>query len=256
MKSKIIIANWKAYLSDQECVDLTKGILKFVKEKKNLPEIVLCPSFISISAVAKLLAKTKKIKIGGQNMCWCDRGAYTGEIPAFQLKEAGCEFVILGHSERRKHAHEKSLDIHERIRAALENGLTPIVCVGETYEEKRLGKRDDVVRRQVIESVGVLNFADKERVIIAYEPVWVIGTGKAVSADEAVHSHQVIKQALVDSYSLAECDFHFQIIYGGSVDPANLGGFLAKDLIGGVLVGGASTKLSSFKGLIEAYLKL
>lgn len=255
MDKKIIIANWKAYLSLAESEELAKNILKFIKNKKDLPEMVFCPSFPCILPIAKVLKNTDKIKLGAQNMCWCEMGAYTGEVPANLLNEVGCDFVILGHSERRKHFHEKNLDIHYRVKAALEHGLTPIICVGETYEERRQGKRDEVVRKQTIESVGVLDLKPSQRVILAYEPVWVIGSGRAVEPEDAVHSHRVIKQALVDSYSQTEFNLYFQIIYGGSVDPQNLQGFIEHDIISGVLVGGASTKEDSFKGLIEVCIK-
>jgi len=254
--NKIIIANWKTYLSIDESIDLAKEILRFIKNKKDLPELVLCPSYPAIGEVQKAVNKSQKIKLGAQNMNWRDRGAYTGEVSPIMLKELSCEFVILGHSERRKHFHETNLDIHERVRLALEYNLTPIVCVGETAEERRQGKRDKVIREQVTESLGVLDLDEGSRIIIAYEPVWVIGTGKAVDPDDAVHSHGVIRQALVDNFSEPEYNLHFRVIYGGSVDADNLEGFLEREIISGVLVGGASTKAESFKELIEAYINI
>jgi len=254
MQSKIIIANWKAYLSIAESEELAKEIFDFVKSSKNLPEIILCPSYSALPLVGKILRDRKNIKLGAQSTSWCERGAYTGEVIAPCLEELGCEFVILGHSERRKYFNEKNSDINQRVKAALGNNLTPIVCVGETREERQAGKRDDVVRAQVIECVGDLDPEPGQRIIIAYEPVWVIGTGEAVAPEDAEHSHQVIKQALVDKYSESEYNTHFQIIYGGSVDAGNLKGFFEKDIIAGVLVGGASTKAQSLKRLIEAGL--
>ena len=256
MNKKIVIANWKAYLSIAESGDLAKDISKFCKGKKNLPEIVICPSYPAIAEAGKSLNKNKSIALGAQNMCWCEKGAYTGEVAHFILNELGCEFVILGHSERRKHFHETGLGIHQRVRIALKNQITPIVCVGETREERQQGQRDEVVRRQVSEAVGVLDFKDSERVIIAYEPVWVIGTGQAVDPDDAEYSHQVIRQTLVDVYSEAEYSRHFHIIYGGSVDAENIRGFFKKDIVEGVLVGGASTKSESFIQLLEACMNL
>ncbi|MBU0648676.1 triose-phosphate isomerase [Patescibacteria group bacterium] len=254
MQSKIIIANWKAYLSIVESEELAKEIYDFAKSKKDLPKIIICPSFPALPSVGKILCGRKNIKLGAQNASWCERGAYTGEVIAPCLGELGCEFVILGHSERRKHFNEKNPDINQRVKMALQNNLTPIVCVGETREEKQAGQRDDVVRAQVIECAGDLDPEPGQKIIIAYEPVWVIGTGQAVAPEDAEHSHQVIKQALVDKYSESEYNTHFQIIYGGSVGAGNLKGFFEKDIIAGVLVGGASAKAQSLKQLIEVCL--
>jgi triosephosphate isomerase len=251
---KSIIANWKMYLSAEESIDLTGELLKFIKNKKNLPEIIICPSFPTIGEIKRTVKNSNKLALGAQNMHWADRGAYTGEVSPIMLKELGCRFIILGHSERRRYFNENNRDVHKKVRIALEHGLTPIVCVGESGEERRAGKRDEVVRRQVSESLDSLDISKGQRVIIAYEPVWVIGTGQAVEPDDAVHSHEVIKQTIIDTFSENEFNLHFQIIYGGSVDEKNLAGFLEKDIISGVLVGGASTKPESLKGLIEVCL--
>lgn len=251
MKNKIIIANWKTYLSISESEELAKDVLKYAKKQKDLPELVLCPTFTAIPAVAKALGGSGKIKLGAQNMNWRDRGPFTGEVSPITLKELGCEFVILGHSERRGNFHDTNLEIHERIKLALEYGLIPVICVGETAEEKRAGRRDEVVRRQVTESVGILDLKGPERIIIAYEPVWAIGAGQAVPADDAESSHLSIRQTIIDNYSEPEYNLHFQIIYGGSVDAANLEGFLEKDIVSGVLVGSASSRTESLINIID-----
>lgn len=254
MGEKLIIANWKSYLSLAESEDLTRELANYVKNKKKLPELVLCPSYPALLTVNKIIEKNSKISLGAQNMNWREKGPFTGAVSPIMLKEVGCEFVILGHSERRKHFREENLDIHHRLRLALEQGLIPILCVGETAEERRAGKRDDVVREQVSESVGILDINEDDRIIIAYEPVWAIGTGDAVEPDDAVHSHQVIRQTIIDAFSELEYNKNFQIIYGGSVDPDNIEGFLEHDIISGVLVGSASTKEEKFKEMIEAYI--
>ena len=254
MAEKIIIANWKSYLGLVESEELAKKISKFTARKNNLPELVLCPSYPALTAVEKIIAKNKNLKLGAQNMNWRDKGPFTGAVPPSMLKECGCEFVIIGHSERRKHFHDTDLEIHYRLRLALESGLTPIVCVGETAEERHQGRRDAVVKEQTAECVGAINFNENDRIIIAYEPVWAIGTGDAVEPADAVHSHEIIRQTLVDNFSEAEFNLHFQIIYGGSVDASNLEGFLENDIISGVLVGSASTKEEKMEAIIEAYI--
>lgn len=254
MAEKIIIANWKSYLGLAESEDLAKKISKFTNKKKHLPELVLCPSYPALNAVDKIIAKNQNIKLGAQNMNWRDKGPFTGEVAPSILKESGCEFVIIGHSERRKHFHDTNLEVHYRLRLALEFGLVPIVCVGETAEERQEGRRDAVIKEQAAESVGTLSFNENDRVIIAYEPVWAIGTGDAVDPADAVHSHEIIRQTLVDNFSESEFNLHFQIIYGGSVDAANLEGFLEHDIVSGVLVGSASTKEEKMEAIIEAYI--
>jgi len=254
MKDKIIIANWKSYLSLDETEDLTKVVVDFIKDKKGLPELVLCPSYPALLAVNKIIGKNKNIALGAQSMGWREKGAYTGAVSPIMLKETGCEFVILGHSERRKHYGEKNLDIHERLRLAIEQKLTPILCVGETAEEKKQGKRDEIIREQVSECLGTVELNEGDRIIVAYEPVWAIGTGDAVAPEEAVHAHQVIRQTIVDAFSELEYSKYFSIIYGGSVDAGNIEGFLERDIISGVLVGSASAKADKFEALISAYI--
>ncbi|MDD4995379.1 MAG: triose-phosphate isomerase [Patescibacteria group bacterium] len=251
MNNKIIIANWKTYLSVFESEEIVREVLKFVKKQKDMPELVFCPTFTAIPSVAKIIGGSGKMKLGAQNMNWRDRGPFTGEVSPITLKEFGCEFVILGHSERRVHYHETDLEIHERIKLALEYGLIPVVCVGETAEERRAGRRDEVVRRQVTESLGILDLKGSERIIIAYEPVWAIGSGQAVAADDVESSHMSIRQTIIDNYSESEFNLHFQIIYGGSVDAANLEGFLEKEIVSGVLVGSASSRTESLISIID-----
>lgn len=254
MEEKMIIANWKSYLTLAETEDLAKAISDFTKRKKNLPDLVFCPSFPALPAVSKIVVKNKNIRLGAQNMNWKEKGAYTGEVSPLMLKELGCEFVILGHSERRKYYHETNLEIHQRLRLAVEENLIPVLCVGETAEEKKAGERDSVLRKQVTECLGSLVLGEDNDIIVAYEPVWAIGTGDAVHPDEAVHAHNVIRQAIVDAYSETEYNRNFKIIYGGSVDAENLEGFVERKIISGVLVGSASAKVDSFKKLIEAYI--
>jgi len=254
MAEKIIIANWKSYLNLTESEVLAKKISKFTRKKDNLPELVLCPSYPALPVVEKAINKNENIALGAQNMSWREKGPFTGAVSPVMLKEVGCDFVILGHSERRKHFHETNLDVHYRLKLALEIGLIPVICVGETGEERKAGKRDDIIKEQTSESIGSLDFKEHDRVIVAYEPVWAIGTGDAVEPEDAVHSHEVIRQTIVDNFSESEFNLHFQIIYGGSVNAENLEGFLEYDIISGVLVGSASTKEDKMEAIIEAYI--
>ena len=254
MEEKIIIANWKSYLTLSESESLAKEMANFIKNKSNLPELVICPSYPALPGVNTFVEKNNNIELGAQNMNYSEKGAFTGAVSPIMLKEVGCKFVILGHSERRQHYGEKNIDIHQRLRLAVVHELTPIVCVGETAEERHEGKQDEVVRKQVSESIGTLDLEEDDRVIIAYEPIWAIGTGKAVEPDQAEHMHQVIRQTIIDGFSELEYNKHFQIIYGGSVDQDNIEGFLERDIISGVLVGSASTKEEKFKGMINAYI--
>ena len=251
MEEKILIANWKSYLTLSESEGLAKEMSDFIKDKNNLPELVICPSYPALPGVNNFIEKNKNIELGAQNMNYAEKGAFTGEVSPIMLKEVGCKFVILGHSERRQNFGEKNSDIHKRLSLAIAQELTPIVCVGETAEERQEGKQDDVVREQVSESIGTLDLNEDDRVIIAYEPIWAIGTGVAVEPDQAEHMHQVIRQTIIDGFSELEFNKHFQIIYGGSVDHENIKGFLDRKIITGVLVGGASTKEEKFKGMIE-----
>lgn len=250
----MIIANWKSYLSLAESEDLAKEISDFIKDKKDLPVLAVCPSFPALAAVNKIINKNKNISLGAQNMSYSEKGAFTGEVSPIMLKEVGCQFVIIGHSERRQNFGDRNSDVHQRLKLAIAHGLTPILCVGETAEERQAGRQDEVVRHQLSESIGPLDLGEDDRVIVAYEPIWVIGTGQAVEPDQAEHLHQVIRQTIVDDFSDLEFNKHFQIIYGGSVDEKNINTFLERDIIDGVLVGSASTKEEKFKGMINTYI--
>lgn len=243
----VIIANWKMKLSLAESADLAQEIKKDLDTEN---EIVICPSFISLLEVGKILKKSK-IKLGAQNCFWESEGAYTGEVSAKQLKESGCEFVILGHSERRQYLKETDEMVHKKIRVALNFGLTPIVCVGETFEQRQDGAKDYVLIQQTIKAFEGIEIDSDQQIIIAYEPVWVIGSGQAVEPKEAVSAHQVIRQSLFDLFPAVLVENNFRIIYGGSVDSSNVSDFTRLENTAGVLVGGASLKAKDFLALIQ-----
>lgn len=257
MKRKIIIANWKMNLGLPQTILLTKDILNGFKKNKDdfsKIDIVLCPSFTYLSEIKKIVTKSN-IALGAQNCFWEERGAYTGEISAFQLKEMGCQYVIIGHSERRQYLNETNEMIHQKIKSALENGLIPILCVGETFDERQKGVKDYVILNQVGRALEGISLKAYQQLIIAYEPVWVIGSGQAVKPEEAEYANRIILQKVIDLYPLPIVRNNIRIIYGGSVDRTNVRNFVQQETIDGVLVGGASLRAEEFIKMCEIIAK-
>ncbi|MEK7653205.1 MAG: triose-phosphate isomerase [Patescibacteria group bacterium] len=248
---KIIIANWKMNLSPKEEEDLATQFVEKLSGESNV-EVVICPAFVSLTRVAEVL-KNKKIKLGAQDGFWREKGAYTGEISPLALKEIGCEFVILGHSERRAHLGETDETVNLKVRAVLENNLTPIICVGETMDERREKHTDYVVLRQLERALKNIHLTGSEELVIAYEPVWAIGTGQPVEAEEAEAVFAAIRQSLIDLYPATLVNNNIRLIYGGSVDGANAGDFAKLDLGSGFLVGGASLDAEEFRKIIDSF---
>ena len=246
-KKPIIIANWKMKLGTNEAVNLAKEIKKGTNQEN---EIVICPSFVSISEVGEIL-KGSQIKLGAQDCFWESEGAYTGEVSAKQLRELGCEFVILGHSERRQYLKETDEVIHSKIRLALNFDLVPILCVGETFEQRQEGAKDYVLIQQVTKALEGIEIDSAKQLIIAYEPVWVIGSGQAIDPAEAAAAHQVIFQCLFDLFPSQLVKSNLRIIYGVSVDESNISNFVSLENTDGVLVGGASLKAKNFLAIIK-----
>jgi triosephosphate isomerase (TIM) len=242
---KYVIANWKMNLNFAETISLTK---KF-KEKLtglDLIEVAVCPSTTVLSEVAKIL-EGSQIKLGAQNVFWEDKGMYTGEVSADMLVEIGCQYVILGHSDRRKYLFENYEVIHKKVRAVIETEkLTPIVCIGETIEEKESDKRDFVLVEQLQQALSGIDVFGDQKVIIAYEPVWALGTGTAIEPAEAEYAHKIIKLALNDMFGMRVVSKNFSVIYGGSINPNNVKGFTNLENMDGLLVGGASLIADEF----------
>ena len=250
MGKKIIIANWKMQLGLTESVSLAKDLKKLFSKQA---DVVVCPSFVSLTEVAKVL-KNSKIMLGGQDCFWEEKGAYTGEVSARSLKETGCEFVIIGHSERRINIGETDEMVNKKIQLALDIGLTPIVCVGENFEQRQHGSKEYVLISQATKAFQGVNVSADQKVIIAYEPVWAISTsrvGQFIEPQEAEFSHQVIRQSLFDIFSSTLVKNNFSIIYGGSVDGNNVNDFIHLENTAGALVGGASLKEESFKAVVN-----
>lgn len=249
MKKKPFIAgNWKMYKTASEAVTLVQTIKAAVHMVSNV-SIVVCPPFTALGEVSKILKDTS-IELGAQNMYSAPEGAFTGEISPTMLKDVGCRYVILGHSERRQYFKEDDILIHEKVRTALKYSLIPIVCIGETLAERETKRHFDVVKTQFDESIGRLEKEDISKVIIAYEPVWAIGTGKTATPDQAEQMHSYIRRLLNERYS-QEVGNRIYILYGGSVKPDNTKPLMEKPNVDGALVGGASLKAESFAQIIQ-----
>ena len=248
MRRKIIAGNWKLFGTAAETETLIKGLLKGISRRQGV-EVVVCPPFTSLAEASSLLAGSH-IAVGGQDMSQHESGAYTGEISAQMLLTAGATYVILGHSERRQYHAETDQLVNAKAVRALVSGLTPIICVGETLEERESGRTEQVVGGQIAGTLKGLSVEKLKKTVIAYEPVWAIGTGRTATPEmaEAVHRFIREKLAAIDS----EAAQTLPILYGGSVKPNNAAGLLSQPNIDGALVGGASLKADDFIAIINA----
>jgi triosephosphate isomerase len=211
--------------------------------------VVVCPVFLGIHPVAEAVAGSP-IKVGVQNVFWEDSGAFTAEVSAPLAKEAGATYAILGHSERRQYFGESDETINKRLKASLAGGLIPILCIGETLDERDAGKLEEVLEAQLTGSLAGLGADELAELVVAYEPVWAIGTGRVASDEQAQEAHAFVRSVL--RKLLGELGDKVRILYGGSVKPDNAAGLLAQPDIDGALVGGASLKAESFAGIINA----
>jgi triosephosphate isomerase (TIM) len=249
MRKKIIAGNWKMNLNHLEAEALTENILKRVTGINDV-DIVLCPPFTSLFAVHQALKGTQ-VKLGGQNLHWEQKGAYTGEISGNMLLTLGCEFVILGHSERRTYFHETDADVARKVKSAAGQGLIPIVCVGETLAEREGGITQKVVETQVRGAFTGLSQEEFKNTVIAYEPVWAIGTGLNATSKQAQEVHGFIRKIVEEIFG-STIAAATRIQYGGSMKPANARELLNEPDIDGGLIGGASLDAESFEGIIRA----
>ncbi len=247
MKKPLIAGNWKMFKTASEAVALVQTI-KAAAHTVSDVSIVVCPPFTALTEVSKVLSGTS-IALGAQNMYCAPEGAFTGEISPTMLKDLGCRYVILGHSERRQYFKEDDILVHEKLKTALKYSLVPIVCVGETLSEREAKKHFDVVKIQFDESIGRLGKEDIVKVVIAYEPVWAIGTGRTATPDQAEQMHSYIRRLLNERYG-KENGSRVLILYGGSVKPDNTKSLMEKPNIDGALVGGASLKAELFAQII------
>lgn len=248
----LVLANWKMSLSVAESLSLAKVVVAAyskLKLQQHL-ELVLCPTFPALSGVAEIV-KRSGVVVGAQDVFWKPVGPYTGEVSPRVLKELGVGYVIIGHSERRQYLKESEAMIQQKVLAALAEGLVPVLCVGETFTERQAGQKDLVVARQVSSGLGGVTLSPGLKLVVAYEPVWVIGSGQAVEPEEATTTAKVIRESLLDVLPAAVIDRQVRLIYGGSVDPTNITSFVGSDRLQGVLVGGASLEAKRFVGLLK-----
>jgi triosephosphate isomerase len=248
MREWIVAGNWKMNNSIAESVTLAKAIKEGVAALKK-GEVVIAPPFTALFSVAETI-KGSNVFLAAQNMYFEDKGAFTGEISPIMLKDLECAYVIIGHSERRKYFHEQDRDVNLKVKKALTAGLKPIMCVGETNEERINGITRSVIDRQVKQ--GLSGVEKMDSLVIAYEPVWAIGTGKVATPAQAQEVHDFIRGILKDLYGTTA--YNIRILYGGSVTKDNIGDLIAMEDIDGALVGGASLKADGFLGIIQKIL--
>ena len=247
MRKPIIAGNWKMNKTPAEAVELVKGLIPLVKDAKC--DVVVCPTAVCLPAVAEVIKGTN-IKLGAQNVHFAEKGAYTGELSADMLKAVGCEYVIVGHSERRQYFGETDKTVNLRATAAVKAGLTAIICVGEMKDERVDGYTDIIVAYQTKMALKGLTAEELNHVVIAYEPVWAIGTGLTATDEQANETIGVIRKAVARKYGQEVADA-VRVQYGGSMKGSNVKGLMAQPEIDGGLIGGASLKAEDFAQVVN-----
>ena len=249
MRKKIVAGNWKMNTLLKDGMELAKAVEKLEKDKKSDALVIIAPPYTHLSRVHDLI---DNVKLAAQNCASEESGAYTGEIAPDMLVSAGVEYVIIGHSERRSLYHEDNELLNRKTKLAISKGLKPIFCCGEVLEEREEGKLFDVIREQLTVGLAGLNKEDMSRVVIAYEPVWAIGTGVVATPDQAQEMHKFIRDLLVELFD-KEVAENMTILYGGSCKPSNASELFANPDVDGGLIGGASLKAEDFLGIVNAY---
>lgn len=247
-RKPIIAGNWKMNNTKAQASELINELKPLVKDAEC--DVVICVPYTVIETAAKLTAGTN-IKVGAENIAWADKGAFTGEVSAAMLKEVGAEYVVIGHSERRQYFGETDKTVNARLVQALKNGLSPIVCVGEMLADRESGKTDEVCRTQVTGAFENISAVDAEKTVIAYEPVWAIGTGKTATDEQANETIGHIRSVVCELYGKKVAD-GMRIQYGGSMNAKNVAGLMAQPEIDGGLIGGASLKADDFAIIVNA----
>lgn len=253
MRRVIIAGNWKMNKTISESIELSSFLRRSLADIVEI-EIVLCPSFTSLSDVNEVIMDTN-IKLGAQDCYWEKEGAFTGEISASMLKNAGCVYCIVGHSERRQFFGETNQSVNKKTKALLKEGIKPIVCVGEKLDERKAGKAFDVVKDHVEKSLAGLTMDEMLKTVIAYEPVWAIGTSVNATKEQAQEIHKYIRDLLAKMYDRDTAN-QVRIQYGGSVKPDNIKELISQPDVDGALVGGASLKADSFSDIVKNCLTL
>jgi len=248
MRKPIIAGNWKMYKDVNEAVELTNEIKRAVFNVNNV-DIVIAPTFVCLSDVGEMLIESN-ISLSAQTCYWGSEGAFTGEVSVHMIKSVGCKYVIIGHSERRKYFGETNETVNKKVSAAIDGELIPIMCVGEILEERESGRTLDVVKEQVTGGLAGFDEEYLKTLVVAYEPVWAIGTGKTASPQQAQEVHAMIRNLIKELYS-ENLSSEIRILYGGSVNPGNIENLMNEKDIDGGLIGGASLKSESFADLIK-----
>ena len=255
MRKPILAANWKMYKTNEEAKAFSEAFLAFLNKEEDdaAVEMLVCPAFTALPVLAEAFAASPVV-LGGQNLYPQKEGAYTGEISPDMLRDAGATYVILGHSERRRYFQESDAFLNDKVKAALECGLKPILCVGETLEQRRAGKTAEICCGQLAGGLADLSGDICDSLVVAYEPVWAIGTGESANAADAQETIGVLRQWLRDAYGALAAE-KVRIQYGGSVKPDNIAGYLAMPDIDGALIGGAGLAPDSFWAMVESAKK-
>ena len=247
-RQKLIAANWKMYKNPDQTRQFFRDFLPLVAGHDR-DEIVVCPPYVNLQAALES-AEGSPVAIGAQDVYWKDEGAFTGEISSPMLNAVGCTHVIIGHSERRQYFGETDDTVNLKLKAALEHGLTPIACVGEVLEEREAGLTEDVLRRQCVRAFHAISAKKAAKLVIAYEPVWAIGTGKTATPAMACEAHVIIRAEAGKAFG-QEFAGQLRILYGGSVKPENAKALMSEEEIDGALVGGASLEPKSFAAIVK-----
>jgi len=248
MRRRVIAGNWKMFKTQAETHAFFSAFAPLVAASKYC-DIIVAPPFTAIPAAVEA-AKNTNIAIAGQNLSWSKEGAFTGEVSGPMLVEAGCRYVIIGHSERRQLFRETDDNVAKKSLMALASGMTPIVCLGETQEERDAGLTDQVLTRQFTGGPGALTPEEFSRILLAYEPVWAIGTGRTATPEIAAEAHALLRRCAGERFSIHLAS-ELRILYGGSVKPDNIRGLMAQEELDGALVGGASLDAKSFASIIN-----
>ena len=248
MRKRVMAGNWKLYKTAGETIEYLKQFVPMVASA-NQVEVVICPTFVNLAAAVDAVQSTN-IEVGAQDVFWLKEGAYTGEVSAPQLRAIGCRWVIIGHSERRQYFGETDETVFKKTVASLEADLTPIVCVGERLEHRESGDTESVLAAQCAGGLASLTAEQFARVVIAYEPVWAIGTGRTATPEIAAEAHAFLRRQLGGIFGAAAAA-SCRILYGGSVKPDNIKGLMAQEELDGALVGGASLEPNSFASIVN-----
>ncbi|MBS0167671.1 MAG: triose-phosphate isomerase [Nitrospira sp.] len=250
MRTLLIVGNWKMNKTASEAATFVGELSRHLSKPPTSVELVVAPPFTALESVRRVLGSESLIQLGAQNLFWETQGAYTGEISAPMLKDLGCRYVIIGHSERRTLFGERGDGIRRKIQAAFAHGLHPILCIGESLAQREAGSTNEVLSQQIHESLSSFTAETLASLTIAYEPIWAIGTGRSATTEQAVAAHQTIRAVLATTASPAIAE-RTKILYGGSVTTQNIAALLSSDQVDGALIGGACLDVTSFATIIK-----